>query len=170
MKPLHSIYITDSDDEYRLDIYKSNDFSKLDSIVQGYGVLLNKVQDQVLIVKKAKGHWSLAGGTAELGETPTETLIREVLEETSCELEEASITPYFYQTAYIKDADGEWKFLNNQVRFIATVSKSIPFVADPDGGVVGHKWINFDEFHQHLEWQETSSMIEADLLRMFEKR
>lgn len=54
MKPLHSIYITDPNKEYRLDIYKSDDFSNLDRIVQAYGILLNKDQDQVLIVKKNK--------------------------------------------------------------------------------------------------------------------
>lgn len=170
MKPLHSVYITNPDGEYRLDVYKDKNFLNLENIVQAYGVLLNGNRDQVLIVKKAKGHWSLPGGTVEPKETPIETLMREVLEETNCELELDTITPYFYQTAYVKSPDGEWTFCNNQVRFIAKVAKANPFIADPDGGVVGHEWINFDQIHQYLKWQETSKMIEEDLKKLYLKR
>lgn len=43
----------------------------------------------------------------------------------------------------------------------------MPFVADPDGGVVGHEWINFDMISQYLDWGETGRMIEEDLKTLF---
>lgn len=56
----------------------------------GIGAVVIK-EDDVLLIKRGKppgeGHWSLPGGSQELGETVFEGAAREVLEETRCGVE-----------------------------------------------------------------------------------
>ena len=55
-----------------------------------YAIIKN--DNQILLIKKARGPYTglydLPGGSPEAGETPEQTLIREVKEETNCDVEE----------------------------------------------------------------------------------
>lgn len=59
-------------------------------------IILNQAQDKVLLIKKnsnqkiAPGEWLLPGGTLDFSETPEQTLIREVKEETNLNLSTSS--------------------------------------------------------------------------------
>lgn len=45
-------------------------------------VILNEKQEILLVRESADGRWSLPGGWADIGDTPTEGIIREIKEET----------------------------------------------------------------------------------------
>lgn len=55
-----------------------------------YGLVLNKAQDEILLIKKMRGPYTgmfdLPGGSPEIDETLEQTLVREILEETACEV------------------------------------------------------------------------------------
>jgi 8-oxo-dGTP pyrophosphatase MutT (NUDIX family) len=57
-------------------------FSRFTPFVGGHGVVIDDA-GQVLLIRRAdNGRWALPGGALEVGETPAEGVLREVLEET----------------------------------------------------------------------------------------
>ena len=102
--------------------------------------VVNK-KDEVLILKRSKsgsfpGAWALPGGKAEPGESPKETAIREVREETKIELNSDSIL--FLH-----------KMINGEKEFYFFCSK----VGDPKPVI--------DEEHQDWLWIDKAGVEEA---------
>lgn len=76
-----------------------------------YGLLIK--ENKILLITKITGPYDgkldLPGGTIEFGETPTETLKRELLEETGLEIEE-------YQLFDANSVIVEWKYNDNRIK------------------------------------------------------
>jgi ADP-ribose pyrophosphatase YjhB (NUDIX family) len=66
----------------KLSLYFNSEKEYITPKVDIRAVVFND-QDEILLVKeKADGKWSLPGGWADIGQSPTETAVKEVLEET----------------------------------------------------------------------------------------
>jgi ADP-ribose pyrophosphatase YjhB (NUDIX family) len=71
----------------KLSLYFNSEKEYITPKVDIRAVVFNH-QDEVLLVKeKADGKWSLPGGWADIGQSPSETAVKEVLEETGFAVE-----------------------------------------------------------------------------------
>jgi 8-oxo-dGTP diphosphatase len=121
----------------------------------GVGVLIQQ-QDKYLLIKRAAepdaGLWSIPGGMVEVGERTVETAVREVLEETSLEVEIEKMIGVVDKI--VPDSEGEIKY-----HFII-----IDYLAKPVGGEMHHgddaldaRWVHPREFK---EYKLTPTLVE----------
>lgn len=73
------------------------------------GAIFNENNDILAVYKKSKNRWTLPGGLADLGETTTGTLRREILEETGLEIEVTDIVGIYSEPEmmYLHLASGD---------------------------------------------------------------
>lgn len=141
--------------KYEVKWFEDTDFSKLKNVKQIYGILFNE-KGEILIVNTV-GNWQLPGGTPEKNETWEETLIREVKEEASAEIEK--ITPLGYQiVCELKNNIKGSEF--SQLRFAAKIKKLNKMAIDPaTNKVPERKFIAVSEFSKYCPWGKISQYI-----------
>ena len=113
------------------------------------GIVFNK-KHQVLIdnrkekkLESADGKWELPGGKIEFGESPEETVKREVYEETGYNVEVKQIVPYSNVSV--------WEY-KNCIQHTIVFSyicklKDENHINIKDKGINEYRWINYDELH-----------------------
>ena len=124
---------------------------------------LSLKKGKILIVKINKDKkWCLLGGSPEPEDRSwIDTLKREVLEEANVEIE--NIIPLGYQNAVFLD---ESNSDHQQLRYFATVKKTLPQTKDPAyNSVPKRKFIEPKDFLKYCPWGKTGkAMIEKALL------
>lgn len=145
--------------KFKFELFRTDSFTDIKDIHQVYGMIFNKEGD-ILLVSHSDKRWSLPGGHTEKDETAIDTLLREVYEESAVKLEVENCFPFFYQKAYIWEND-VWKFLENQMRYIAFNPIHDTFVQDPDqdNPMVYQQYFPFNQLRQHLQWGDTIDFI-----------
>jgi len=108
---------------------------------------------EVPVVFYADGHFSLPGGTTELGESVSDTLCREIEEELNCRV--ISWTPLGYQKNTLDGVSDGY-----QLRVYAVLEKIGDFKADPAGSVIGYKLIGIDDLSRTIKWGKMSDHIQ----------
>jgi ADP-ribose pyrophosphatase YjhB (NUDIX family) len=84
-------------------------------------VIITTEDGSILLVKDHwKNHWSFPGGVSEIGEAPTVTALREVLEETSIQLQAEDLQ--FLGVRYRGDGD------RDSLQFMFAASRSREFI------------------------------------------
>lgn len=73
--------VTDSQLE-KLSLYFKQEKEYITPKVDISAVVFNDKREILLVKEKADGKWSLPGGWADIGQSPSETAVKEVLEET----------------------------------------------------------------------------------------
>ncbi len=148
MKDIIKIDLPGFKAEYNVEWFDNTDFSKLENIKQVYGVLFNN-KGELLIVNTV-GNWQLPGGKPEKMEELKETLVREVKEEASVEIED--IKPIGYQVISEIKGDGNGPEFC-QIRFAAKIKKLNKIDTDPaTGKIPKRKFIKKSEFLEYCPW------------------
>lgn len=142
--------------------YFNDNFSDIDTTpTQSLGIILND-QNEVLLVSADNEWWGLPGGTIEKGETPEQTLVREVYEETAVMIDGQYIVPFFYVMSY-EIRDGELFYETTQLRFISKVVRIDKFVKDPGGLQQFRKFVPIEDIDKELSWTGTRDIIKREL-------
>ncbi len=129
---------------------------------QSLGFILNDL-NELLMTSQDGEFWELPGGTIEPNELPRKTLVREVYEETAIEIDEDSITDFFYSTVH-KYIEGKEIFHALQLRFVAKVKRIDEFVNDPGGEHKFRKFIKPEEFSNTFGWGDENNFLQNKLI------
>lgn len=128
--------------------HDSSSYKRLKTINQVYGVCFTKEGKVMVISANIYVGWNIGGGTPEKGETPLQTLNREIDEEASVDLCKAKMIGY--QKAKNLDRKGTPAI---QLRYVALISKINPVKPDPDGGKIrARKFISPEQFNDYVKW------------------
>ena len=102
-------------------------------------------EDRVLLIRRGhepmKGQWSLPGGALEVGETLTEGVRREVLEETGLEVEPVALIEVLDRIA--RDSEGRIQFHYVLVDYLCRITGGKLCCATD---AVDARWATRDEF------------------------
>lgn len=143
-------HIGESGIKYILEYFECDSFDHLpqSEIRQCHAVALHK--DKMVIVHDSKRNtWGLVGGRPEEGETPEETLIREIKEESNMKV--ISCKPVGYQRVTNTENTQDPYY---QLRYLAIVEPYGSFVSDPDLSIDRIQEINpndYKKFFDHFE-------------------
>jgi 8-oxo-dGTP diphosphatase len=127
-------------------------YQGLKPIKQAYGFCFNR-EGKLLVQQKKPGPWQVMGGTIEPGETPEETLIREVDEEVNIEIADI----HYLGAQKVEEPDREAYY---QLRFAARITKLKERQADPDKGILRkRRFINPNDYAKVSDWGEIGTAI-----------
>jgi len=143
----------------------TNDLQSFKPVAQVYGVCLNN-EGKILVIKDKR--WQIPGGTPETGETPEQTLKRELIEEAQVEIDK--LMPLGVQeVSYPNNPDKEQGDLFYQYRYIARVQKINPSQPDPDTGKeYERKFVSFEEIDEYVQWGKVGQEMFKDAKARFE--
>ena len=93
----------------RIDYYNNPDAPQANSIVPAASAIVKNSEGKILLHRRSDSDaWSLPGGAMEIGESISETVKREVKEETGLEVEPEYITGIYSDPKHIIEySDGE---------------------------------------------------------------
>ena len=131
-----------------------SDMKKYSNFTQVY--CLGNVNNLALVIyhdKKNKIAFNLPGGTRELGEGLEETLQREILEETNCEVLDYKVLGVQINTSKTGEV------FEPQVRVFAHLKPLGKFIHDPGGSVGGYKLIKHSDIEKYIQWGEVGDWI-----------
>ncbi|MDA8611355.1 NUDIX hydrolase [Candidatus Pacebacteria bacterium] len=150
----------------RCDVVHKNttDFSEIPDhqIEKAHGVCIHN--NKILLVLHPEWNiWSIPGGGRDEGETITETLKREVLEETNCKV--LSWQPIAYQKIAASTGDLYYRAL-----YVCDVIPEGDFVKDVAGNITEIKWVGFDEYENYIENKPFKLEVVREALRKYKKK
>jgi 8-oxo-dGTP pyrophosphatase MutT (NUDIX family) len=135
---------------------------------QAYGVCFNNAGEILIIDERGNGSWKIPGGTPEPGETPEQTLARELMEEADVELGE--VIPLGVQQVQQLFPDQEPGSPHYQWRFTGRISVLHPQTPDPaTGKMYPRKFVPADQINKTVQWGETGAAIFAAAIRRMKK-
>ena len=137
-----------------------NDYPNRPLIGVGIIVLRGAAEGtEVLLIKRGKpprqGHWSLPGGRQRLGETVRETAVREVREETGCDVRVTELLDVV--DSITRDRDGGIEYHYTLVDFLAEWAGG---EAGPQGDAAAAAWVRLNALGSYRLWDETLRLIE----------
>lgn len=111
-------------------------------------VLLEDSQGHFAVVySPRREEWASPGGGREAGESPTQTVVREVLEETGLRVVEHSLVPCGYERFRPLSPGGRWPDEGGCLQvFRARLGVSQPALSSSFDDVVDHRWVSPAEF------------------------
>jgi 8-oxo-dGTP pyrophosphatase MutT (NUDIX family) len=115
--------------------------------------VIGDVEGLVPVVRYDSGDKdNLPGGKVESGESPDETIKREIKEEVNCKV--LAWSPIGYQK--LTEPDGRVVY---QLRVAARLEKLGKFVNDIGGAVVGYKLVEIDTLNSHIQYDEVGERM-----------
>ncbi len=106
--------------------------------------------------------WGIPGGTREPNESIEQTFIREILEETKCEV--LNYRPISYQKIIGQNND-----IHYRLQYICNVRPISRFKKDPAGSVNKILWINPSDFKKYIEKKEFRQIIFKRAIEVYRK-
>lgn len=152
-------------DGYRCDVHhvEADNFDDLPDGLQwkAHGVCF--WNGKMLLVNHSKWNiWSLPGGTREPGEFIEETLKREILEESNCEV--VDYRPIAYQKVISPTGNAYYRLY-----YLCRVKPIGEFKEDVAGHVGKIAWIQPNDFEKYVEKKEFRRIVIRRALALFEK-
>ncbi len=130
----------------------SQDWKVFNPVTQARGVCFTP-EGKILLIQEHK-NWTIPGGSTESGETPEDTLRREVDEEATLELGECRLIGAS-QTLVPKSPKLIERKLFYQLRYVAIIKEMKEPTPDPcTGRIYSQKLIEPEEFNQYVQWGE----------------
>jgi len=127
------------------------------SIMIGVGAVVFRAEE-VLIIKRGKapfkGQWSIPGGALEHGERVTDAVIREVREETGCEIEIIGLLDIF--DALPRRNDNDFAVHTVIIDYVALWRSGEPLAGDD---AVEAEFLPIEAAIERLSWDVTRQAI-----------
>lgn len=118
-----------------------NDFRKLHNYIEAAGGVVKNLKPEYLLIKRT-GIWDLPKGKMEIGETPEETALREVCEETG--LVNVDINSSLPDTYHIYSQKGRW-FLKKTYWFSMQTSDNMELIPQTKEDISEAIWMTKPE-------------------------
>lgn len=148
---------------------KGNDMEAFRPFTQVYGVCFNE-KGEILVHNDEDSPWGIPGGSPEEGETPEETLKRELLEESDVEVVDCQLLGG--QMVEIPNnpnkKEGDRFF---QLRYACMIDKVLEQTPDPDNGRIhGRKFVPKERINKEVKWGNSGRALFADAIAWFEAK
>ena len=145
---------------------KDADLSAYNPLTQAYGVCFNYLGEILILDQTGDGSWTLPGGTIEAGETPADTLIRELGEEADITVK--NITLIGIQKVDDPQNSNSTYHSHYQVRYSCLIDQILPQTPDPDKGRVHiRKFVPAKNVTNYVRWGKTGRAIFAKATDVF---
>jgi len=147
--------------------FEGDKLKNLHPITQVYGICFTP--DGKVLVIRSNEEWTLPGGHPKKGETPEDTLIREVQEEASVELCKWKMIGYC-RVEFPQNPDRSEGDVFYQLRYVALISRIRNLLPDPaTGKKVERKFIDPKEFNKYIKWGKIGRRMFKVACEVFEK-
>lgn len=112
---------------------------------------------KVLLLRKINGDWVLPKGKIEEGETPDQTAVREVFEETGIH---AEIVGFLGETTYqFKNMWSNHEVIDKNVHWYVMTARSIKLKPLKEEGFVDARFVDFYEITDYLRYEDELSIV-----------
>lgn len=132
--------------EVHLEWFERGDYPKNKSISQVTGFCVNKAKE-TLIIKNKRG-WGFPGGHPESGETPEETLMREIFEEAAVTIKNPRLIGYMEVTDPQNCSIEGTRYL--QLRYLAEIEEVRDFRREFETS--DRAFVPVTELPQYISW------------------
>ena len=134
-----------------IDVLDRSEMNRFQPCTQVYAVCFNTHNDILVIDDSGQGLWKIPGGTPEAGETPEQTLARELLEEADVAL--AEMLPIGVQRVETFIPDKNQPIVYYQWRFAGRIEKIFPQTPDPSTGNTNErKFVPLSKINNVVNW------------------
>lgn len=149
-----------------IDVLDRSEMNRYQPCTQVYAVCFNTHDEILVIDESGKGPWKIPGGTPEAGETPEQTLARELLEEADVAL--AEMLPIGVQRVEAFFPDKNHPNVYYQWRFTGRIVKILPQTPDPaTGNINARKFIPLNEINDVVKWGDPGkAMFRAAIITL----
>ena len=134
-----------------IDVLDRSEMNRFQPCTQVYAVCFNTHNDILVIDDSGQGLWKIPGGTPEAGETPEQTLARELLEEADVAL--AEMLPIGVQRVEAFFPNKNHPNVYHQWRFTGRIVKILSQTPDPaTGNIHARKFIPLNKVNDVVNW------------------
>lgn len=151
-----------------MEVLDRSEMNRYQPCTQVYAVWIN-AQDEILVIyESGQGQWKIPGGTPEAGETPEQTLARELLEEADVVL--GQMLPIGVQKVEAFFPNNDHPQVYYQWRFTGRIEKIFPQTPDPaTGKIYERRFIPKSEINQVVNWGNPGKAMFATAANVIEK-
>lgn len=155
---MNKVY-TDIDGNFKFEGYHVSDRSFLESKEFRRVMALVKFNGKIVIIRDKSG-WGLPGGSREEGETVSDAIIRELMEEADVTVSSQSLVPVAVMKAFMKEGE-EWSYVEDQMILYCEIDVLSDSTPDPDEDIIERRVVEVDELGEYIKWPESIPWMQS---------